>query len=186
MISTKSLLFLETTIASSLPLPLAFSLGNRLATEGGATATISDVVMVVVTSSHSSPSTDIGGGGTKGSQKSQPDPATGGGGGGGGRGEAAVVVVVVVQVSELGLIGGGGGGGGVGGSGGGEGWMGGRRRWWSDSLLENWRRADPVLRSERMYIACEAESDCLALTYCFMYLFLALHLDTISSLSILE
>lgn len=43
-----------------------------------------------------------------------------------------------------------------------------------------------MLRNDRIYIACEAERDCRALTNCFMYLFLALHLDTISSLSILD
>lgn len=36
------------------------------------------------------------------------------------------------------------------------------------------------------YMECEAEKKCLALTSCFMYLFLALHLVTFSSFSSLE
>lgn len=61
-----------------------------------------------------------------------------------------------------------------------------RWRWRVASPLANWRRADPVLRRARRYMACETENPCLAFTNCFMYLFLALQRDTISSLSTLE
>lgn len=108
------------------------------------------------------------------------DDAGGGEGGGGRAGEA----VIDVHVSELGLIGGGGGGGGGeegGGSGSGAWW------WWRlVSALANWSRAEPVLRRDRRYKLWAAEKACLALTSCFMYFFLALHRDTISSLSTLE
>lgn len=43
-----------------------------------------------------------------------------------------------------------------------------------------------MLRSDLIYMLWAAEKACLAFTNCFMYLFLALHLDTISSLSNLE
>lgn len=114
----------------------------------------------------------------------------GGGGGGGGSGVEVVLVVVVVDVvhvCELGLMGGGGGGG-VGGCGdgsvGGKWWVVG---WWRVvSTVANWSKAEPVVLKDLKYIICEAEKECLALTNCFMYLFLALHLDTISSFSNLE
>ena len=41
-------------------------------------------------------------------------------------------------------------------------------------------------RRDLIYILWAADRACLAFTNCFMYLFLALHLETISSLSILE
>lgn len=92
----------------------------------------------------------------------------------------------VVQVEAVGLIGGGGGdGGGCRRSGGG---AGGRWWWWWRvvSAVANWRRAEPVALRELKYILCDADKDCLALTNCFMYLFLDLHLETVSSLSSLE
>lgn len=94
--------------------------------------------------------------------------------------EGAVEEVVVVH--DMGLNGGGGlGSGGGGGEGFDIGW------WWRlVSAVANWRRAAPVLRRDLIYMLWAAEKACLAFTNCFMYLFLALHLDTISSLSNLE
>lgn len=121
----------------------------------------------------------------KGSQKSQVDADGTGGGRGGGGGRMAEEGVVEVVVQDMGLN----GGGGLGGRGGGEGFDGsGWWCWWWRlvSAVANWRRAEPVLRRDLMYMLWAAEKACLAFTNCFMYLFLALHLDTISSLSNLE
>jgi hypothetical protein len=116
-ISTRSLLFLDTTIASSLV--VVVSLENSLTIESGgvvlaalfpvpvAVAIASDVIVVA---SHSSSVTDLDEDGTNGSQKSHVDVDAIGGGGGGGGGRAGEAVIEV-HVSELGLIGGGGGGG---------------------------------------------------------------------------
>lgn len=111
------------------------------------------------------------------------DDGGGGGGGGGGRGvvDVLVVDVVVVHVWEVGLIGGCGGGGGAWFKGGGAWWC-----WSGDSAAANWSKAAPVFFKDFKYIVWAAENDCLALTNCFMYLFLPLHLETISLLSNLE
>jgi hypothetical protein len=192
-ISTRSLPFLATTIASSLVVVVVtVSFENPLITERCGVALAVALALATSTgaasdsdSSSDSSSTDLDNdGGPNGSQKSHvEDDAGGGGGGGGGAGDA----VTDVHVSELGLIGGGGGGGGGGVCGGWRSWTWWWWWWWRlVSALANWSRAEPVLRSERRYIVCAAEKACLAFTNCFMYFFLALHLDTISSLSILE
>lgn len=97
-------------------------------------------------------------------------------------------MVEVVVVQEMGLMGGGGGGVGSGccegGNVGGRWWL---KWWWRVvSAVAKWRRADPVLRRDLRYMVWDTESEFLAFTYCFMYFFLALHLDTLSSLSTLE
>lgn len=99
MISTRSLVFLDTTIASSLEV----SFEHPVTTEGGA-ATLAETVAVtssetIVVDSHSSSVADLDEEGANGSQKSQLE---GGGGGGGGRAEE----VTEVELSEHELKGG--------------------------------------------------------------------------------
>lgn len=53
-------------------------------------------------------------------------------------------------------------------------------------VVENCSKAAPVVFKDLKYMLCEAENACLAFTNCFMYLFLALHLETVSSFSNLE